>query len=167
MSIIEDDYLTKKKDKNANVSKENWKDFGNALTKSMIFIIFGVWIVGSMGLYTSKVVQSGILPDDIRLKPFGETNIQYYINSTTQSVNSLPNIYTNVFINNSIGQSMTFNVDSIIKIYEKTLSYVTPNNDSSIFLIYLYEVIKTLLVVNNKIVVALFGLLIPSGNIPL
>jgi hypothetical protein len=49
-------------------------DFKNFFVNYMLSIIFtigiGIFIVGTLGLYTSKVAQANILPDNIELAPY-------------------------------------------------------------------------------------------------
>ena len=71
MSTKEDTNVIDEKKKQENVFKPNFKDFIKNYIYSIAFTIcFSIFIIGSLGLYTTKVAQANILPDDIELAPY-------------------------------------------------------------------------------------------------
>ena len=71
VSVIEE----KKTEENNNGNKDNpdFKGFATSYISSIFFTIsIGVFVIGTIGLYTTKIAQSNILPDDVSLAPFTE-----------------------------------------------------------------------------------------------
>lgn len=60
--------------KNENTGASNGIDikgfFRNYISSILFTIIISVFIIGTLGLYTTKVAQANILPDDINLAPY-------------------------------------------------------------------------------------------------
>jgi hypothetical protein len=66
-SVIDD----KKSEESGETAKAEFKSFMTNFMTTIIFTIgIGIFIIGTLGLYTAKVAQSNILPDDIELAPF-------------------------------------------------------------------------------------------------
>jgi hypothetical protein len=58
-----------KKQESTNLTTTNFKGFIINYTYSILFTI-GIFIIGGLGLYTTKIAQSNILPDNIELAPY-------------------------------------------------------------------------------------------------
>jgi len=65
----------KAEEEGTSTKKTDWSGFFVNFTSSVLTTIcIGVILVGSIGLYTAKVAQANILPDDINLMPY--TNVE-------------------------------------------------------------------------------------------
>ena len=61
----------KAKESGISTTSPNFKDFFSNYLSSIIFSIgVGIFIIGSLGLYTTKIAQANILPDNIELAPY-------------------------------------------------------------------------------------------------
>jgi len=74
MSTTENSNVIDEKKAEETGTSTNSPDFKGFITNYMISIIFtigiAIFIIGGLGLYTTKVAQSNILPDDIELAPY-------------------------------------------------------------------------------------------------
>jgi hypothetical protein len=71
MSTSESSSIDEKKTGNSSSETPNFKAFLQNYIYSVIFTIgFSVFFIGSLGLFTTKVAQANILPDDIKLAPY-------------------------------------------------------------------------------------------------
>jgi hypothetical protein len=61
--------IDEKKKESDNSTTPDFKGFIINYTRSILFTI-GIFIVGGVGLYTTKIAQSNILPDNIELAPY-------------------------------------------------------------------------------------------------
>ena len=65
------DAIDEKKTEETNTNVANTSGFISNYLSSIIFTIgFSVFFIGSLGLYTTKVAQANILPDNIELAPY-------------------------------------------------------------------------------------------------
>lgn len=63
--------IDEKKTEETNKNLPDYKSFIKNYMSSIIFTIgFSVFIIGGLGLYTSKVAQANILPDNVELAPY-------------------------------------------------------------------------------------------------
>ena len=63
--------IDEKKTEETNNGSPDYKAFIKNYMSSIIFTIgFSVFIIGSLGLYTTKVAQANILPDNVELAPY-------------------------------------------------------------------------------------------------
>jgi hypothetical protein len=62
--------IDEKKTEVTNKDSPDYKAFIKNYISSIIIIGFSVFIIGGLGLYTSKVAQANILPDNIELAPY-------------------------------------------------------------------------------------------------
>ena len=71
MSTTEDTSTIDEKKGEDTESSTKFKDFISNYLSSIIFTIgIGIFVIGSLGLYTTKVAQANILPDNIELAPY-------------------------------------------------------------------------------------------------
>ena len=71
MSTTEDTNAIDEKKTEESGGDPDFKGFANNYISSIIFTIgILVFIIGGLGLYTTKVAQANILPDDIELAPY-------------------------------------------------------------------------------------------------
>ena len=86
---------------NTNVIDEKKNEFKNSNTTSdfkgfiknyLLSIVFtiGIFIIGGIGLYTTKIAQSNILPDNIELAPY--TVFDRIVNDKPIDINITANI---------------------------------------------------------------------------
>ena len=61
--------IDEKKKESDNVTTTDFKGFIINYTRTILFTI-GIFIIGGVGLYTTKIAQSNILPDNIELAPY-------------------------------------------------------------------------------------------------
>ena len=69
----------------SSTTSSNFKDFFTNYVISIVSICIGVFVIGSIGLYTSKVAQANILPDNIELAPY--TVIDRIVNDMPIDIN--------------------------------------------------------------------------------
>ena len=76
-------------EKKGNIGGKNLPDFKEFINKYISSIIvtigFSIFIVGGLGLYTAKVAQANILPDNIELEPY--TNIARVVEEMPIDIN--------------------------------------------------------------------------------
>jgi hypothetical protein len=71
MSTTEDTSVIDEKKLEETKTSPDFKSFTYNYTYVLIFIIgIGIFFIGTLGLYTTKVAQANILPDDIELAPY-------------------------------------------------------------------------------------------------
>ena len=72
MSTTEDTTtIDEKKEEESGTSTTDFKGFISNYLSSIIFTIgISIFVIGGLGLYTTKVAQSNILPDNIDLAPY-------------------------------------------------------------------------------------------------
>jgi hypothetical protein len=68
MSNTETDSINEKK--NDSKTKDYKEFFKNYMSAILNTIVFSIFIIGTIGLYTTKVAQANILPDDANLAPY-------------------------------------------------------------------------------------------------
>jgi hypothetical protein len=132
MATTQDNSINQKKnEKTGTNSNQQLMGFIKNYLYSIIFTIgVGVFIIGGIGLYTSKVAQSNILPDDTYLAPF--TNIDRIVKETPINMNIMsPSLFSDP--KDYISQKAYFNskqyLDSFKKGFLCTLKkYATPNS---------------------------------------
>jgi hypothetical protein len=139
----------------------NYNDFAYQLFLNTIRIIFVYGIIGSIGLYTCKVAQANILPNNVDYFPFSDE---------IKKVEQIP-INVNVIkeygffgLGWIFGQSpktfstkIEFDPSEIFKSYENGLigmlnSFKTNPNRSNFFPLYIRDVLVNIIAINNYII---------------
>jgi len=146
-----------KKDNNSGF-KPDFKAFIKNYLSSIIFTIgIMIFLIGTLGLYTTKVAQSNILPDDIELAPYT------LLDRIVKDIDIDINISRESFISdnsNTLSQKAIFQSKEFIDSFNKSfLCYLkgTANPDKgifsniSLFLISVYEnlVSKNFMAINK------------------
>ncbi len=133
MSTSDQNAIDEKKGENTEF-KPDFKGFIKNYLISIIFTIgVGVFIVGTIGLYTTKVAQSNILPDDVELAPF--TVIDRIVNDIYVDVNIMkPSIFSDS--SECSSQKAVFNSQEYLDSFKRSfLCYIKSkaNPDGGLF----------------------------------
>jgi hypothetical protein len=120
MTTLEDTNAIDEK-KEPDVSPTNYKSFISNYITSIIFTIgVSVILIGSLGLYTTKVAQSNILPDNINLAPY--TDIIRNVQETPIDMNIVRDISWNLKVHNIVSQKAYFNEAQFLDNFKNTLT---------------------------------------------
>lgn len=115
--------IDEKKEPDASQTNKNanLKGFITNYLSSIIFTIgISVLLIGSLGLYTTKVAQSNILPDNINLEPY--TNVVRNVQEMAIDINIIKDISWNLKVNNIVSQKAYFNEEQFLKNFNHTLT---------------------------------------------
>lgn len=124
--------IDQKKNENsgANSNQQLISFIKNYLSSIVFTIGLGIFVIGGLGLYTAKVAQSNILPDDVYLAPF--TNIDRVVKETPINMNIMsPTLFSDT--KDYISQKATFNAKQYLDSFKKGFlcnlkKYATPNS---------------------------------------
>ena len=122
MSTPEDtSAIDEKKEPDTSPTNSNFKGFLTNYLSSIIFTIgISVFVIGTLGLYTTKVAQSNILPDNINLAPY--TDIKRDIQEMAIDINIIKDISWNLKVNNIVSQKVYFNEKQFLENFNHTLT---------------------------------------------
>uniref|UniRef100_A0A6C0KN11 Uncharacterized protein n=1 Tax=viral metagenome TaxID=1070528 RepID=A0A6C0KN11_9ZZZZ len=136
MSSENTNTIDEKKDTNSNTSTKD-----NSIVKFLIYylgvtifsIILQVFVLGSIGLYTTKVAQSNILPDNANLAPF--SNINRIIKDNPIDINVIKpwQYFFSFNTNETISQKIQFDSEDYLKSFKNSFlcfikSYAKPDS---------------------------------------
>jgi hypothetical protein len=118
MSTKEDTNVIDEKKKQENGFKPNFKDFIKNYIYSIAFTIcFSIFIIGGLGLYTTKVAQANILPDDVELAPY--TIYDRIVDDKPIDINVMrPNFWSEFY--DTFSQKVTFNSQEYLDRFSDT-----------------------------------------------
>ena len=112
--------IDEKKAEDTGPTTGNFSSFVTNYMTSLIFTIgFSVVLIGTLGLYTTKVAQSNILPDNVELAPFTDT---------MRNVEEIPidmHIIRNLTwggVKNTISQKGFFDEQNFLETFKDTLA---------------------------------------------
>lgn len=107
--------------KEPDVSQINYKGFISNYITSIIFTIgISVILIGSLGLYTTKVAQSNILPDNVTFEPY--TGIAREVQEIPIDMNIIKDITWNLNVHNIVSQKAYFNESQYLNKFKHTLT---------------------------------------------
>ena len=127
MSTTEDtSAIDEKKTSDSSSTSQNLqsnlvKFLSNYITSLVVTIGISVVLIGSLGLYTTKVVQSNILPDNINLAPF--TDINRVVSPLPVDINIIRDAKT-------VSQKAIFDSEKYLESFKKSLLCSLKNNAS-------------------------------------
>jgi hypothetical protein len=121
--------------KNENTGAPNGIDikgfFKNYISSIIFTIIFSVFIIGTLGLYTTKVAQANVLPDDVNLAPY--TNLFRPVEEIPIDINIKR---ANIFLanNDDVSQKALFLSSEFLESFKnsficKLKTYSSPNSN--------------------------------------
>ena len=169
MSTSDTSAIDSKKNETSNVTEEpDYIGFATSLLSYAIYVFIVFGIVGSIGLYTSKVAQSHILPDNMEYVPFGSK--QSKIDESLVNINIVkqygffgmgwlfgetPKVFTT---------KLKFDQSDILKGYEDGFigminSFKTDPEKANFFGLYLRDVLLNIIAVNNLYINKVYGIL--------
>ena len=123
--------IDEKKGEDTSVKPDFKRFMSNYLLSVILTIGCAVFIVGGLGLYTTKVAQSNILPDDIKLAPY--TVIDRVVNDKPIDINIMrPNFFSSN--ENTFSQKAIFNSQEYLDSFNKSFlcslkEAANPNSD--------------------------------------
>lgn len=144
----------------------NYAEFMGGLFRYSISTLITFGVIGSLGLYTCKVAQANVLPDNMDYAPFGTKhakveNIPININVVKEygfhgfgwMFGSKPKV---------MSTKIVFDSESVIKDYEKGClgfinSFKTDPKRASYFGLYMRDVIFSIICSNNLIINTVYG----------
>lgn len=159
----------KKKNLENDNKKNNWKGFFISFLNFIIFIILLIFF-GSIGLYISKIVQSNILPFDLKLKPFGKEPFKTINKEIDINILKLRDSYGfNLFKEPIIKTTKAiFDGQKYINSFDESnniLGFLNKNILKNNFYLYYKNVFSNIISTNNIILNSIFSV-INSNNIP-
>jgi hypothetical protein len=164
MSTTEINSIDEKKQQTTTEKNVDLKGFFVSYTVSIIFTIgIIIFIIGTLGLYTTKVAQSNILPDNINLTPF--TDIERVVKGVPIDINI---VYKSMFStddNICYSQKAFFNSRDYLNTFKKSfLCYLFKNSNPesgffSNFTLFLSKVLTDIYALNYNIITIVFGYL--------
>ena len=107
------------KKENNDGFKPDFKEFIKNYFVSLVFTItIGIFVVGSIGLYTTKIAQANILPDNIELAPF--TLLDRIVNDIPIDINIMkPSIMSEA--KECFSQKAVFNSKEYLDSFDKSI----------------------------------------------
>lgn len=136
----------------------NFKQFSiNYITSLCVTIGFGIFFIGTIGLYTSKIAQANILPDNIDLAPY--TVLDRIVNETPIDINVMkPTMFAEA--KDTFSQKVVFNSQEYLDSFKKGFicsikSNADPNkgifSNAALYFSSVYEnvIAKNFLAVNS------------------
>jgi hypothetical protein len=158
MSTTEDtSAIDEKKNEDAGTggSLPDFKGFIKNYISSIVFTIgISIFIIGGLGLYTTKVAQSNILPDNIELAPY--TIIDRIVENIPIDINIMsPSIFSE---KDTISQKAIFNSQSYLDSFSNSLlcslkdkAYAKGKSNAALFFSRIYDNLaaKNLLAINT------------------
>jgi hypothetical protein len=159
MSTTEDTTtIDEKKEEESGTSTTDFKGFISNYLSSIIFTIgISIFVIGGLGLYTTKVAQSNILPDNIDLAPY--TIIDRIVKDIPIDINIMrPSLFSEN--KDTLSQKAIFNSQEYLDSFNKSLlcslkKSANPDNglfaNASLFFSKVYDnlVAKNFLVINS------------------
>uniref|UniRef100_A0A6C0IVC4 Uncharacterized protein n=1 Tax=viral metagenome TaxID=1070528 RepID=A0A6C0IVC4_9ZZZZ len=119
-SIDEKKEETNNNTTNTNANKTNIKSFLTNYVSSIIITIgLGIFVIGSIGLYTTKVAQANILPDNPLLAPY--TDIGRNVGSLPIDINIINDISWSGKLNKTISQKAIFESKEYLDTFKSSL----------------------------------------------
>jgi len=148
-------------------TNQNYGGLITGLISYSIQIIISFVLVGSIGLYISKIAEANILPDNILFVPFGEK--QKKIEDIPIDINVIK-IYNNMGLGMFLGQKpikvestkIIFNEKEVLSKYENGLlglidSFKSNPERANYFGLYMNNVINPIIANNNWIINKIFS----------
>ena len=158
MSTTEDTSTIDEKKGEDTESSTKFKDFIYNYLSSIIFTIgIGIFFIGSLGLYTTKVAQANILPDNIELAPY--TVIDRIVKDIPIDINIMRPSYLSE-TKDILSQKAIFNSQEYLDSFNKSFlcslkkNAENPNgggSNASLYFSYVFDniVAKNFLVMNT------------------
>ena len=165
MSTTEDTSTIDEKKGEDTESSTKFKDFIYNYLSSIIFTIgIGIFFIGSLGLYTTKVAQANILPDNIELAPY--TVIDRIVKDIPIDINIMRPSYLSE-TKDILSQKAIFNSQEYLDSFNKSFlcslkkNAENPNgggSNASLYFYYVFDniVAKNFLVMNTIFVLVFF-----------
>jgi len=160
MSTTETNSIDEKKQDTTNKSI-NLKGFFVSYITSVLFTIgVIIFIIGTLGLYTTKVAQANILPDNINLSPFTDT--ERVVKDIPIDINI---IHKSLFSDEAYSQKAFFNSREYLNSFKGSLLcslFKKSSPDSGFFAnftLFLSKVLSDIYVLNSSIITKVFGYL--------
>lgn len=160
MSTTETNTIDEKKQDTTNKSI-NLKGFFVSYITSVIFTIgVIVFIIGTLGLYTTKVAQANILPDNINFAPFTDT--ERVVKDIPIDINI---IHKSLFSDEAYSQKAFFNSREYLNSFKNSLLctlFKKSSPDSGFFAnftLFLSKVLSDIYTLNSSIITKVFGYL--------
>lgn len=116
----------KNEESESSTTSPNFKDFFTNYISSIIFTIgIGVFVIGTLGLYTTKVAQANILPDNIELAPY--TVIDRIVNDIPIDINIMRPSYLSE-TKDILSQKALFNSQEYLDSFNKSFLCLLKKN---------------------------------------
>jgi len=170
MSTTEDSSaIDEKKTDDTGSGQPNFKAFLFNYIYSILFTIgIGIFVIGGLGLYTSKVAQSDILPTDINLAPYTDIELKNFIVEPVEINIMKPHLFSPA--DQTTSQTAMFNykgyLDSFVKSFICSLkAWADPKGGFfSNYALYFSKVYDGIVATNFSFINMTFGGL--GGKIP-